>query len=677
VPPPGTDDDLGFVADEDLGFVEDEPEPDPVIHADAGYSAPDPAPQQSARHLTLPETSFQVDPRGRRPDVVTEGTQGTLDIREARPAPPPPQMPAQPPQPAVRQTDMQRFMRDFGTQGPHVALGNAVGRMDADAFAGGVPAGAFSAGEDERAGVANMPAGPLARLARALTPESAQGAVRSSGLGANARALLQRLPGGEAVAQYAGGEGDIGDVYRSGRDDVRASQAARRERAPISFGAGEIAGQAPTMAVGGGSTVLGRVGTQAALSGGLGLIRGGGESEAEDVEGVASDALARGGTDAVLGGVLAGGGEVGSNLLGRLGSALARGGDRLQLPAARQRLAAGGISYEPDARLIDDPLRAAEVMRETGISRGLSSVRDAGERAQGVRRQANATITGLANDARSAAEQAMGSGSYRAVRGDAVPGTVRVEDLTSRLARLRDGISGQGAPNVAARQRIDDIIQRYTDSHPEGVVPIDDLMADWRAFGNPANFREGRPWDVLAGVGRDLRGEFRGMMESAMERASGPEARQQLAQSLERVHVARTAQTGAERVGRRGAGNRVLSLTDYITGAGALGGGGMAMGAGDPMTALAVGGGAVLANRMIRNREHAVAAMTLEQLSGGLRSLGTPQAQGWARTLDAARQRGQQSLAAAHYALSQQDPAYRQAVEAAQNQEEETPSDAY
>jgi hypothetical protein len=428
-------------------------------------------------------------------------------------------------------------------------------------------------------------------------------------------------------------------------------------------------GQAPTALVPGAqSTALARIGTQAGLGLVTGGLRGAGQSTDEDVGGVLLDAGQEAGQEAALSALAGGGGELASGALGRLRPWLANAGERLRLPAARQRLAAGGISYEPDARLISDPLRAADVMRETGISRGLSSVRDAGERAQGVRRQANATITGLADDARGAAERAMGSGSYRAVRGDAVPGTVRVEDLTARLGRIRDEISGQGAPNVGARQRIDDIIQRYTDEHPEGTVSIDDLMADWRAFGNPANFREGRPWDVLAGAGRELRGEFRGMMEDAMERASGPEARQQLAQSLERVHVARTAQTGAERVARRGAGNRVLSPTDYLAGIGGVGGAGAAMGAGDPYTAMAIGGGAILANRLIRNREHAVAATALEGLSGTLRSLGTPQAARWSQLLEQAQQRGPQALAALHYAMQRRDPEYREAVEAAQEE---------
>jgi hypothetical protein len=671
-------DDFGFIADDepvDFGFVADEPAADPIIHSDPardgrpGYSDPDPAPQgRAARHLTLPEVSYQVDPRGRRPDIVTEGTSGTLEIAEDAPAPPAPPVAAQPPAPAVERTDWQRFMSDVGTQGPQAAVGRAVMRMDPESYAGGIPAGVYSDWEGERAGALALPAAPLARLLRWATPEPVREAVRSSGLRDRARGAVEALPGGAGLPEYVRGEGDIGDVYRSGRDEVQAAQRARQERAPISFGAGRVTGELPLMAAPGGqSTVLGRVGAQAGLGLVTGGLRGAGQSTDEDVGGVLLDAGQEAGQEALLSGAFAGGGEVASNALGRLRPWLAGAGERMRLPAARQRLAAGGISAAADTRLIDDPIRAAEVMRETGISRGLSSAREAGERGQQVRRQANSVITGLENQAREASEAARNASGYR---GGPVPGAVPREQVVSQLQQLRDGIHGQAANNTAARSRLDQMISGYETNYPDGNVPIDAVMADWRAFRNSRNFLTGQPLDALAESQQDLRRLFRGDMEQAMEQAAGPGARQQLAQSLERVHVGRTAQNGAERLGQRGGGNRVLSPTDYLTAAGGLSGAGYAMAGGvDTPTALMMAGGAVIANRLIRNREHAVAATALEGLSSALSSLGTPQAARWAQQLQAAQARGPQALAALHYALQRRDPAYREAAEAAQQEE--------
>jgi hypothetical protein len=801
-------DDFGFVANDepvDFGFVEDEPEPDPVIHADPGYSAPDPAPQQSARHLTLPEVSYQVDPRGRRPDIVTEGTEGRVDIREAAPAPPPPQVPAQPPQPAVRQTDMQRFMRDFGTQGPHVALGNAVGRMDADAFAGGIPSGLYSAGEDERAGVANVPAGPLARLARALTPESAQAAVRSSGLGANARALLRRLPGGEAVAQYAGGEGDLGDVYRSGRDSVRASQAERRERAPISFGAGEIAGQAPTALVPGPqSTALARIGTQAAVGGGLGFLRGAGESEAEDVQGVARDALAQGGTDAVVGGVLAGGGELGSGMLRRLGGWASRQAPAVERQAVQSRLEASGVWGGA-------PMRAAEEMpggqralaadmRRLGIGHGvgdpgrLAAARETGEPLARARLPRS---TRAADDAAQVMHDAGGRMDDVLGRMDEAAAPAVDRDLSiagidrepfrdiAPIRRAFEGLSPEEATRVATGQRPPvaggqswEPIQVYDQrahvqanggSQQQNVVVADGfhrlraareagathILANVRQFGPDGQvIGEVQRIVPISSLGEGYRQPaVRGMVDlgrvaDEMEavarelerlpiggRQSGQSLRQQVVDPLreagavdfrtahqQRQHLDRMIRSWANDpnlatvAGRLQTARRAVSRAmdeaaegvdpalrsawrqanrDYSVGAFAdeygrgaerlsVGGGmGGAVGtgvelamAGNPLASIP----ASLANRVMAQEQRmafpGLRAATLEGLAPRLQAMG-PRAQQWAATLRAAQQRGQQSLAAAHYALSRQDPAYRQAVEAAQSQEQETPSDAY
>jgi hypothetical protein len=402
--------------------------------------------------------------------------------------------------------------------------------------------------------------------------------------------------------------------------------------------------------------VLARVGGQAAIGGGMGAIQGAGE--APTAAEVPDAALTRGLQSAALAGGLSAGMEGAGGLLSRLGP----WADRLRLPAARARMGASGIRQAADVDMIDDPVRAAEILRETDISRGLRSTRAAGERAEQVRSAANAGITALQREARQAGQRATAAGTYRGGPGQAQPGMVRIEDIERRLTGLAGGIEGQGAPAVGARSEVDALLRRYTDAYPQGDVPIDPMMADWRAFGNPENFREGQPWNVLAGSRRGLRGEFRGLMEQAMESASGPGARDQLGSALERVHVARTAQRGARRAARRAGGNRQLSPTDYLAMMAGLGGAGAGAAMADPVTALGSAAGAVVINRAVRGREHAISATALEGLSGALRAMG-PRAQGWANTLDGAARRGPVALAAAHATLQRTSPEYRQTLQ--------------
>lgn len=145
----------------------------------------------------------------------------------------------------------------------------------------------------------------------------------------------------------------MGEGYREGRDYLRGVQDQYRQDFPIASVATQLAASAPLLAtnllgqvpglgrvlspaVNTVSGPLARVGN-AALQGGVqGTLSGAGESNADSVMGVASDALKAGGISAATGGVLQGVG-MGAGAVGR--NIASRVSDRFASPYAQQKAA--------------------------------------------------------------------------------------------------------------------------------------------------------------------------------------------------------------------------------------------------------------------------------------------------------------------------------------------------
>jgi hypothetical protein len=112
---------------------------------------------------------------------------------------------------------------------------------------------------------------------------------------------------GQAALRLVSGDVDETD-YIAGRDRARAQMDATREADPTMFGAGEIVGTLPQMALPSGvaraQTGLGRAGLAAAESGALTALQGLGQSEADDVGGALADSALAGTAGAALGGTL-------------------------------------------------------------------------------------------------------------------------------------------------------------------------------------------------------------------------------------------------------------------------------------------------------------------------------------------------------------------------------------
>jgi hypothetical protein len=659
--PPGDDEDLGFVEDapagaaDDLGFVEDEPAAahaaDPVIHTDPGFSAPDPAPQQSARRITAPVQDFRVDPRGRRPGTFTERGDYTLEIAEdefaAPVAPPPQQAPAQP----APSSAWDRFMRAARTQGPHVAVGQAAMQTDPGALLGGILSGVESGSEDERAGSAAALASPLARIARMVTPEPARAGARAMGLDSLARSL----PGGGAMQTG-------GDAYRSARDEVREGQRQRRERAPVSFGAGEMIGSAPLMLVPGGqTTALGRIGAQALTGLGSGALRGWGQSESEDAGGALRDAAIEGGVDAALSAGLGGTAEGGAGLLRRLGP-LAR---RITPHAVQSRLEASGIWGSRAMRAADELPGGQEGLaanlRRLGIGHGVGDGRGrAGalpiptrslDDAEHVRAMAGQRMGGVISRMDEAAQM---GGPREARQGMVDLGRVadEMEGVARDLERLP--IGGRQAGQSLREQVVSPLREAgavdFRTAHAQR-QHLDRMISSWAQDPNLA---------TIAGRLQTARRAISRTMDEAAESVD-PSLRSTWREAN------RDYATGAF-VDEYGRGAERLSVGGGI---------GTQVGAGLQTALQGVpGGGAIqmMAGREVAQQQRMLSpglrTVALEGLADSLRALG-PHAQRWAAQLEAAGQRGPTALAALHYALQRRDPEYRAAVETTRQTEEE------
>lgn len=452
----------------------------------------------------------------------------------------------------------------------------------------------------------------------------------------------------------------------------RQLQQMSAEQDPTGSTLGAIGGQVHLAALPGGqSTALRRIGMAGLQGVGLGALRGAGESESTDVEGLLQDVGRGAATEGVMSagtaGLFEGGGAVAQGVARRAPEWLSS----LREAAARNRISAAGIRYAQDTRRLPrDVVQFADDLRETGISRGLRSVSAAGERGAEVRRASNDEITRILASADEAANAA--PVSYRE-GGGVAPGRVDAEALAAEIERMGQRYDAPDSANTAARERLTELARQLRERAENGGIPLEVANRVRSTLGNPRNFVEGQPWNVLAQSQRDLHSAVRGSMGDALERVS-PEMRTNFDTAMRRVHAGRLAEQGAGRIAERNASNRLISPSDYIaaTGAGLAGAG---SGADLLHTGLAAGAG-FLANRVVRGRERAISATALEALLPTMERLG-PRAAQWAQQLRQAQLRGQPAVSAQHYLLSRSNPEYRAMVQRLMGMDDDESDDSY
>ena len=172
--------------------------------------------------------------------------------------------------------------------------------------------------------------------------------------------------------------------YEKRRDAYRNADRVAQEANPTTYGAGEIGGAIGTAFIPGMGVLNAGKGANLATKIGMGAVQGGltgaGQSEADDLMGLAKDT----GTGAVLGGALTGVGEkVVAPALNKVGNALSKSGDAADYLLAKMGKVGANVPEEYTERYLKNPnaIRnamskedlAASLLDETG---GLSQLKE-------------------------------------------------------------------------------------------------------------------------------------------------------------------------------------------------------------------------------------------------------------------------------------------------------------
>jgi len=509
--------------------------------------------------------------------------------------------------------------------------------------------------------------------------------------------------------------------YTVARDAERGANAQAKQQHPYLYAGGEMVGStAPAMLLGAGGGAAakaagaGRMLTAAGTGAALGGAEGAGRSEADSPQGVARDAAVGAG----VGGALGVGGELAAPYVAKgarwLGDKLEGGADTLGTMADEQKLAAAGAERGALRKLKEKPgglERYAEGAERLGIGRNRLGFIPATTRQHVADAETAAAAAGATKD------QIAGQLQDAAV---AVDG----RDVAAAIRKLAAG-EGKGPAGKAVRDEVEAIAQGF---EAMGVVPFGEMNAELQSWGQATNFdagslrqnlrkkiysavndslsdaaeraAEAAPTEIpLSGGlpenvelpstrgtvapprGKRIRGQEQigqaatepappehvpattaiappAQLETEMYKPVEPGLGKAWRSAKEDEHIARKLlELGENKLNT--AGNRALSPTDYAAGAG-----GFALG-GDPVSA----GAAVLANKALRSREHAIAHQVLR---GGESALGAGArgAQAVAGALEAAPAsargaateavlgREVQSAASPAFASDDEDPKY-------------------
>lgn len=203
--------------------------------------------------------------------------------------------------------------------------------------------------------------------------------------------------------------GEFGDYYRQARDEERARLDESRQAEPFKTGVGQVAGGLllPIGAAGGGKTALQVAGRGAAVGGATGTITGVGEAESardipfEVAKGAAMGSLVGAVAPAVGQGVK----ELGKGALNLLRKPLEVAGQRAdELRLLTPASATGGAISQPrllqEAQLVPGGIpEAARVLRESGISSGITTAQGINKRAAAALEESGAAIGKILDDA--------------------------------------------------------------------------------------------------------------------------------------------------------------------------------------------------------------------------------------------------------------------------------------
>lgn len=443
------------------------------------------------------------------------------------------------------------------------------------------------------------------------------------------------LDAGGAIAQGATGETE----YAPARDAYRQRKLLAERRSPVANTAGQFVGAgAPALATGGASFLEGGLLKTGAKLAAEGAVQGVGASEAEDVEGMAQDALTGAQTSLAVGGALHAGGKVAGGLIKGVGNT----SNRLARGAERSEVAAAGLNPRMVAKEPGGVAGQAARQRKQGIGGPLAGKETILEQSSAAQAARHSEREALAADF--------------SARGVKVDGALIGANLRQRAAKL-DPIADSA--RVAT-------LKKYADAYEQsGIQPfaqVNKSRSAWAKKMNPQSEAE------KSLVQEEVHTALNDVLEFTAEAQGGRGMGAKWRSLGQDEAAAIRAERGAEDYLGRQANNRLPSPSDQ--GAALVG-----AAAGGAPGAMALGG----ANRLIRGRERsAFAAMqrggsrVLRPLSRPATALGTSiqavtpaiasaagrhVAAGQARVQSASR-KGPEEAAREHFLESMTNPAY-------------------
>lgn len=454
----------------------------------------------------------------------------------------------------------------------------------------------------------------------------------------------------DALTGFNGGDEGALDAakraYTEGRDSERAKVDAARERSPVASTVGQIAGG--VLIPGGAASQAASLPVKAAVGGLAGagsaaLAQAGEAKEMADVPGaVASLPTVAGG---VVGALVPGAGPALSVLRKKGGEALAKAGANAdELRVLTTMGATGGSINAPailrEAKNVPGGVPAlANTLRETGISKGITTTTGIAKRAAEVEAKSGAAIGKFIDDATDAG------------------GFVDVRALTARLrAKAAEAVSGgKGISEVAAKEAeaLESMAERFAELFPGGVAKPDAMKQASIALGDDAaGAYAARMADrTIAGRGRALiegRRATEAGIGDTIEGLGLPDGYQAAKTNFQGARLAReAADTSLGRADKR----NFLSLTDA------------------PLIAAGPSGAAVAVSRKALGPFSASARATGAEMARTLseRIAANPNASitlgPAAARLAGAAVRGADAVEAEHEALLTEDPEYAALVE--------------
>lgn len=435
--------------------------------------------------------------------------------------------------------------------------------------------------------------------------------------------------------------GGTGDTYAERRDALRAESTTSAEQAPTGTTMGAVAGSAPLAILPGGqTTALGRVGAASGYGAATGAVRGLGESEADDLPGMALDS----GTGALVeGGLGAAGGVLGEGV--NAGLRAAQPGGALSRAAASARMEASGLlpnpspntTYGQEIRRMGGQERVAELLEQHRVGGRFPTAAGTREAAERLTVEAGEAFDDVIRQM------------------DDAGGGVPVDDLLRRF----DGIGERLRQSSLAPMR------RAAESFDRTIAPLRARAGQRMTWAEAQRFRS-----ELGQLGA-----FETRATSPSQASAAGSARQAWGQTTDALDDAASAVDPAIRDQWRGANERyqLASMLERrareegsrFSGAIAEG---VRMASGDPVSAMAARTGGHYLSRV----GGALRARGLVGLTAALREVG---GEVFAEVLEgAARTRGPSAAAAAHYVLLRTRPGYRESVERATEAQEEVRS---